>query len=187
MTEFVWLTQPLFVLEHHLTHCAHGSNPRVQEPLVLSLTVEVHHLPKPTLISDVLIYRLLHSPLALPTRMLCNPKAWVMPIRFICLFTNANLRGYSSVLLFRGDSQLPRSQPALHIWSTDWNDVHFALTTNLVEPCDVVGAALIQFPPCSWAFGHLIVHPHNFWKTLSGERLPSALMPLDRPNTALWK
>lgn len=69
MTEFVWLTQPLFVLEHRLTYCAHGSHPRVQEPLVLSLTVEVHHLPKPTLISNALIYRLLPTGIAYENAM----------------------------------------------------------------------------------------------------------------------
>lgn len=33
-------------------HCAPGNHPRVQEPLVLSVTVEVHRLLKPALISQ---------------------------------------------------------------------------------------------------------------------------------------
>lgn len=42
----------MFGLKHRLTRCAHGNYPRVQEPLVLSITVEVQRLLKPALISQ---------------------------------------------------------------------------------------------------------------------------------------
>lgn len=38
--------------KRRLTRYTHGNHPRVQEPLVLSVTVEVHRLLKPTLISQ---------------------------------------------------------------------------------------------------------------------------------------
>jgi len=110
--------------------------------------------------------------------MLCNPLAWVMPIHFICLFTNANLRGYSSALLFRGDSHscLFLSQ----IRSPVWNDY----ILYVVQLCDVVRSCFD--PVLATSTGvllHLVVRPHSFWENAVRWETPICIGAVGKPNT----
>lgn len=144
MTEFVWFTQPLFGLKHRLTHCAHGNHPRVQEPLVLSITVEVHCLLKPTLISQSFDLPFAPFPSGIAYENAMQPASMSHANPFYLPFYKCKSQGlFKCSVIQRWLSQLPLSQPAPQIWSTDWNDVQFALTTYLVQLCDVVEAALI--------------------------------------------
>ncbi len=147
-SEFVWFTQPLFALQHHLTRCAHGNHPRVQEPLVLSITVEVHHLLKPALISQSFDLLFAPFPTGIAYKNAMQPASMSPANPFYLPFYKCKSQVlFKCTVIPRRLSQLHLSQPAPQIWSTDWNDVHFALTTYLVQLCDVVQAALIQFPP----------------------------------------
>lgn len=142
--------------KRRLTRCTHGNHPRVQDPLVLSVTVEVHCLLKPTLISQSFDLPFAVWSMPFPTGIAyenaMQPASMSHANPFYLPFYKCKSQGlFKCAVIQRRLSHLPLSQPALQIWSTDWNDVWFALTTYLVHLCDVVKAALIQFQPHPWA------------------------------------
>lgn len=102
--------------KHRLTRCTHGNHPRVQEPLVLSVTVEVHRLLKPTLISQSFDLPFAPFPTGIAYENAMQPASMSHANPFYLPFYKCKSQGlFKCAVIQRRLSHLPLSQAALQI------------------------------------------------------------------------
>lgn len=168
-----------------MTRCAHGNHPRVQEPLVLSITVEVHRLLKPALISQSFDLPFAPFPTGIAYENAMQPASMSHANPFYLPFYKCKSQGLFKCAVIQRRLSEAASFSACSADLIHWLKWRSVCSYYIFSPALWCGRSCFDPVPATSTsvLLHLIVHPHNFCKMLSGESLPSALMPLGGPNT----